>query len=192
MHFKYSTMLNITFVTMMYGFGIPMLFPLAAVSLTILYLVEKTMLYYSYRKPPMYDEKLGDTVLSIMSWAPLYYFAFGYWMVSSNQILSNDHLGGMIQLSTDVSLTGHTYIDAFRPQGWSTPGFVMLAMFWFFVAITIFGSVIFEKLSKCFTCLISGDIDKKEDLKKNYFLSLEAKQRKWSVEEERNLNNLGA
>ena len=77
-------MLNITFVTMMYGFGIPMLFPLAAVSLTILYLVEKTMLYYSYRKPPMYDEKLGDTVLSIMSWAPLYYFAFGYWMVSSN------------------------------------------------------------------------------------------------------------
>ena len=190
MHFKYSTMLNITFVTMMYGFGIPMLFPLAAVSLTILYLVEKTMLYYSYRKPPMYDEKLGDTVLSIMSWAPLYYFAFGYWMVSSNQILSNDHLGGMIQLSTDVSLTGHTYIDAFRPQGWSTPGFVMLAMFWFFVAIRIFGGAIFDLLIYHLSCLKTGDIDDEENLV-NYFLSLKAKQRKWLVEEETNLNKIG-
>jgi hypothetical protein len=41
----------------MYGFGIPMLFPVAILSFVILYFVEKTMLYYSYRMPPMYDEK---------------------------------------------------------------------------------------------------------------------------------------
>jgi len=48
MHYKYSTMLTIAFVTMMFGFGIPLLFPLAVFGLSILYIVEKTMLYYSY------------------------------------------------------------------------------------------------------------------------------------------------
>jgi hypothetical protein len=63
MHYKYSTVLNICFVTFMYGFGIPLLFPVAAVSFLILYFMEKTMLYYSYRMPPMYDERLAESVL---------------------------------------------------------------------------------------------------------------------------------
>jgi len=32
----------------MFGFGIPLLFPVAVVSFAILYSVEKTMLYYGY------------------------------------------------------------------------------------------------------------------------------------------------
>lgn len=59
MHFKYAALLNIVFVTMMYGFGIPILFPIGALAIIILYLVEKTMLYYAYRLPPMYDERLS-------------------------------------------------------------------------------------------------------------------------------------
>jgi len=59
MHFKYAGLLNIIFVTMTYGFGIPILFPIAAVAISALYLVEKTMLYYAYRLPPMYDERLS-------------------------------------------------------------------------------------------------------------------------------------
>ena len=59
MHFKYSALLNIIFVTMTYGYGIPILFPVAAFGILVLYLVEKTMLYYGYRLPPMYDERLS-------------------------------------------------------------------------------------------------------------------------------------
>lgn len=55
MHYKYSTILNISFVTLMFGFGMPILFPLAIFALFILYMTEKTMLYYSYKNPPMYD-----------------------------------------------------------------------------------------------------------------------------------------
>jgi hypothetical protein len=40
MHFKYSTVLNTVFVTFMYGFGIPDLFPIAAISFLIIYLLE--------------------------------------------------------------------------------------------------------------------------------------------------------
>jgi hypothetical protein len=66
MHYKYSTILNVVFVTFMYGFGIPILFPVAVISLIILYFVEKTMLYYSYRIPPMYDEKMSELVYKIL------------------------------------------------------------------------------------------------------------------------------
>ena len=37
MHYKYSTLLNIVFVTFMYGLGIPILFPIACLSIVILY-----------------------------------------------------------------------------------------------------------------------------------------------------------
>ena len=40
MHFKYSTILNSVFVTFMFGFGIPILFPIAAVTFLIIYAIE--------------------------------------------------------------------------------------------------------------------------------------------------------
>lgn len=89
-HYKYSSILNITFVTMMYGLGLPVLFPIAAISFLGLYLVEKTMIYYAYRQPPMYDEKLNNNVLTILTYAPLLFLSFGYWMLSSKQLLTND------------------------------------------------------------------------------------------------------
>lgn len=67
----------------MYGLGIPILFPIAAISFLTLYLVEKVMIYYSYRQPPMYDEKLNNNVLNIMTYAPLLFLSYGYWMLSS-------------------------------------------------------------------------------------------------------------
>ena len=59
MHFKYSSILTVSFVTFMYGFGIPIMFPIACASMIVLYFVEKTMLFYAYRVPPMYDERLS-------------------------------------------------------------------------------------------------------------------------------------
>ena len=40
-HFKYSQLLNVTFVTMMYGLGMPILFPIAGVSYFVFWLVER-------------------------------------------------------------------------------------------------------------------------------------------------------
>jgi hypothetical protein len=76
----------------MYGLGIPLLFPLAAIQILVLYIVEKLMIYYSYRQPPTYDDKLNNRVLAVMTYAPLFMFTFGYWMVSNKQLLSNDSI----------------------------------------------------------------------------------------------------
>ena len=55
MHFKYSSILTIVYITMMYGVGMPILFPIACISFVVLYFVEKILLFYGYRMPPMYD-----------------------------------------------------------------------------------------------------------------------------------------
>jgi hypothetical protein len=82
-HYKYSAILNIAFVTMMYGMGLPVLFPIAAFSFLTLYVMEKLLLHYVYREPPMYDEKLNKNALSILTYAPVLFLAFGYWMLSN-------------------------------------------------------------------------------------------------------------
>ena len=64
MHFKYSSILTITYITMMYGFGMPVLFPIALASFIVLYLTEKYALFYIHITPPMYDERLSNDVLN--------------------------------------------------------------------------------------------------------------------------------
>ena len=57
-HFKYSTILNVTFVTMFYGLGLPLLFPIAFLSYFIFWATERYQLAYTYTQPPMMDDKL--------------------------------------------------------------------------------------------------------------------------------------
>jgi len=64
MHFKYSAILNITFVTFMFGLGLPLLFPYALLAMVILWFSEKCLFFYTYRLPPMYDETLGKNVIA--------------------------------------------------------------------------------------------------------------------------------
>lgn len=45
-HFKYSGILNVAFVTMMYGMGVPMLFPIAAFTYFVLYSLERLLVAY--------------------------------------------------------------------------------------------------------------------------------------------------
>jgi hypothetical protein len=67
----------------MYGFGLPLLFPFAIASFFVMFLMENTLLYYSYRRPPMYDETLSEMVLDMLFYVPVFYLAFGYWMCSN-------------------------------------------------------------------------------------------------------------
>lgn len=51
-------MLNITYVTMMYGLGLPMLFPIAFLSYFVLWATERYQLAYTYQLPPAMDDKM--------------------------------------------------------------------------------------------------------------------------------------
>jgi len=107
MHFKYSTIMNIVFTTMMFGLGMPILFPYAVIGLINLYVTEKGLLYYSYRQPPNYNNILSNSVINLMQKAPIYMMAIGYWMLSSPQLIDNLHLN-KVEQSSDVPANGHT------------------------------------------------------------------------------------
>ena len=88
-HFKYSGILNVTFVTLMYGIGQPVLFPIAVISYFILYSIERVLIAYFYQLPPTFDEKMTKNALSIIRWAALFYMFFGYWQLSNQSIFHN-------------------------------------------------------------------------------------------------------
>ena len=92
MHYKYSAIMNIVFITMMFGTGLPILFPLASFSLLTMYMLEKYEIYYVFQQPPAYDEKLNNSFLNNIDKAPIFLLSFGYWFLTNLQMQTNDFL----------------------------------------------------------------------------------------------------
>lgn len=72
-------MLNILFMTMMYGAALPLLFPIAVVSYAILYLEDIILLVYFAEAPPTYDEQLNQKFINLVKKAPLVLLGFSFW-----------------------------------------------------------------------------------------------------------------
>lgn len=90
MHFKYSSILTQIYISFTYGLFIPILFPIAALGILNMYIVEKFALLYYYRKPPMYDDKLQKDAIKVMRNAPLGMFILGYWALGNSAIFFNE------------------------------------------------------------------------------------------------------
>lgn len=183
MHYKYSAILNVCFCTFMYGFGLPLLFPIALLTFIILYFVEKSMLYWSYQMPPMYDERLNDDVLAKLQWAPAFFLIFGYWMLSSNQLIGNELYAKADVNST--SLSGHVMGEVFESAGWILPAWPYLVAFCMLIMHLTLGKWIYKCVYKCFPQLEIGDVDLDEEID-NYYKALNDEDRKWSIKEEEN------
>ena len=82
-HYKYSYILNVVFITFMFGAGIPILFFQALAALIVLYICERLTLAYSCIPPPMFDQTLNRLAIKILMFAPLLYFSVGFWMFDS-------------------------------------------------------------------------------------------------------------
>jgi hypothetical protein len=104
-HFKYSGILNVCFVSMMYGIGMPILFPIAAFTYFNLMVLERLLVAYFYQLPPTFDDKLTKNALGIMRWGAVLHLFFGYWMLSNKQIFHN--IWHYIAYTKDIMLTEH-------------------------------------------------------------------------------------
>ena len=88
-HQKYSQLFNVTFVTMLYGAGMPILFPIAAFSYFNVWWLEKLNLAYFYKLPPSMDDKLTLNAVNVLKMAPVMFIINGYWMVTNRQFFFN-------------------------------------------------------------------------------------------------------
>jgi len=82
-HFKYSGVVNTVYIAMMYGMGMPLLFPIAALNIFNQWITERIAVAYLAKLPPALDSKLTDNCISVLRWAPLLLLFNGYWMVSN-------------------------------------------------------------------------------------------------------------
>jgi hypothetical protein len=193
MHFKYSGILNIVYVTLMYGIGLPYLFPAAVYALVVLYISEKGMLYYSYRQPPSYDQRLSNYVIRLMLGAPVLMLFFGYWMLSSKQLISNNYLSAR-EFGNDPQLSNHTMGDIFggykvvdeegnalTPS--ENPAWPVLIMAFVMLIIASFHRLLNDAFDKLFPCWVIGDCDPNEDIA-DYWKSLDMHDIGYSYHEE--------
>ena len=184
-HYGYSTLLVIIFVTFMFGFGIPILFPIAGLTLFMLYRVEKYMLYYFYKQPPMYDAKITKEILTTMRLAPFLYMCCGYWMLTNQQLLSNDHLHPMYD-KDDEPQTDHDIGMIFSAEGWKwmywPVGFMAIMAGFYYWAANWMQKNWLERASRHFR--IGASLEILEEGLDNYWSALSKADRRWSQREE--------
>ena len=99
-HFKYSFILNVTYVTMFYGAGLPILFPIAVLSYIIFYICERYQLAQTYTMPPAMDDMLTKNALDLLGYSPILLLLNGFWMFSNKQMFGG--VVNRIELSTDT------------------------------------------------------------------------------------------
>jgi hypothetical protein len=184
MHFKYSGMMNMLFVAFMYGLAIPMLFPISLIAFTILYTMEKLTLTYFFRKPPMFDEKLNDSAISKMKWAPIFMMFFGYWCLSNVQIFTKDSYP-IISTLTPVK-TGHTM------WGFGINQALPLVMVGIFLGVLIFFNDLALTVLNKFGIMMPEDEDEVDEGLGSYWECLDEHDRKvWYLDETHMRKNLG-
>jgi hypothetical protein len=121
-------MLNIVFITMMYGMGMPLLFPLAAFNFFNQWVCERIIVAHQMRLPPALDDRLTNNCLGMFKFAPLLLIFNGYWMLSNRQIFQNEWK--WISVSTETMKSGHSLETGVN---WATP-----VMFMCGAAITLY------------------------------------------------------
>ena len=82
-HYRYSTILNIVYVTFTYGIALPILFPIAFLCMMNIFIAERIQLAYFFKQPPLYDDRLQKSALSQLQYAPAIMMSMGYWFLSN-------------------------------------------------------------------------------------------------------------
>lgn len=104
-HFKYSDALNITFLAMLYGLGMPIMFPMAMIIISNQRLAERSQVAFNMRQPPAMDDALSKSVLSILKYAPLCLLFNGFWLLENKQFFEN--VWNYKARTTDNMKSGH-------------------------------------------------------------------------------------
>jgi hypothetical protein len=84
--YRYSTMLNTIFISLMYGTGMPILYLFGFISFWLTYWVDKWTLLRIYQTPPMFNKELLKTSREWINVAIIIHFVFGFWMYSNSLI----------------------------------------------------------------------------------------------------------
>jgi hypothetical protein len=175
-HVKYSQLLNVTYVTMMYGLGLPALFPIAFFSYFIFWCTERYQLAYCFQLPPAMDDKMTVNAMKLFSYTPILFLFNGYWMLSNRQIFEN--VINQIEYST-VEMSSSHWWSTMTDFDQATP---MLVLTFAFIFIVIGRVCFFSWMQKYGYVISSNEIDVDEDLP-NFYEAVKLSDADWFVKE---------
>ena len=135
-HFKYSTVFNSVYVTMLYGVGLPIMFPIAVLSMSIFWCLERYQMAYNYQLPQSLDDRLTKNAVRILKFSPVMLLGNGFWMLGQTQIF--DGWVNVKATSLEFMPTSHSFA-VLETVTQSTPMLILtIAMLLMFLAQAFF------------------------------------------------------
>ena len=175
-HYKYSGILNVTYVTMLYGLGLPALFPIAFLSYFIFWATERFQIAYFYQLPPAMDDKMTKNALNKLAYTPMIFLMNGYWMLSNRQIFQNVICSKTYSTEQMNSAHGWSTLDEVSQ---ATP---LLFFSFAFVAITFLRIGFYDTLTAWGFTISSSTIEVDENLP-NFFEAVKLSDADWLIKE---------
>jgi len=185
MSYKYSAILTTVCVTFWYGVALPELFPIAAFTFFNYYVVDRFLITYYYRRPPIYDDKLNRAALGFMQAGPVMLMLFGYWCMGNMQIFT-DNVHPLTNASVPLTTDHNVYPSSSTNQ--ALPMFIVGLVLLFGLLFWDFIKPLFSKLG-----LAEDDEDIIVDEKVGSFYECVsvADRKRWYAEELHAVKDLG-
>jgi hypothetical protein len=76
-------------VALFYGSAMPLMYPLCAFNLAVIYVRETLLIYYFYKKPPMLDGRATKSTLYTVCFVAFASLPFVFWQLGNRQIFDN-------------------------------------------------------------------------------------------------------
>lgn len=83
-------MIMYTWVVFFFAPGLPVLFPIGLLAMIVLYVNGRLQLAYYNRRPPVYDERMNETSIRLLGFAPLLYAGMAVAVYSNRCTFYND------------------------------------------------------------------------------------------------------
>jgi len=145
-HFKYSELETICTIAFFYGPGIPILFPLGFIAISMISICERIALAKLFRQPPRYSVDLTLDSIRFVQWTPIFYLLFGFWMFSNRQAFDNRVI--QVQTSLELIRYDHHIIESLYTISPGLPFFLVFVILVSFKLIVKFRKIGFSKVSE--------------------------------------------
>ena len=90
MYFKYAFLLKFVYCSFLFGFMLPLMFPLTLIALINFYITEKLALAYFYKSPPNLDNKISKKAIELFRTPAFLGLLVAFWAASNKQLFLND------------------------------------------------------------------------------------------------------
>ena len=91
--YRFSLVMNTTFVTLLFCSGLPILVPIAGATFALTYFIDKAMILKFYRRPPRYDASLVRTFVASLPWALVLHLVFAIVVYGASEVFASDTIG---------------------------------------------------------------------------------------------------